>query len=435
MHGVDWPVWHTAPAKMSPEPQTAASPAATPVSAKPTTGAASPPPSRGLREILKSRRILVCVGSGGVGKTTTAATLGLLAALMGRKVLVLTIDPARRLADALGLSILGHDIQNVPEEKLAQVAAALAAEGDGPATMVRQPGGRLDAMMLDQKRAFDEVVERYAEGPIRQRIFKNSIYQQISASLSGSHEYAAMSKLADLSRSSSYDLFVLDTPPTANTIDFLDAPDRISQAVTSPALQWFIKPYLQAGSWSLRLVGMGGALVLRGLSRFVGSEFLSQMAEFFVEFSQVMSGFRERAEEVRALLRKPEVAFVQVCSPEPLSVEEAVFFSERLRRAQMPVGGFVVNRVHEHGPALPADLLPLLEARPELSGYMQEDLRRLADDLVRTYEEQQVLAVTDENSVARIQKIAEGVPITKVPMFERDIYDAAGIALVSRHLL
>lgn len=394
--------------------------------------------SASLLPLLSTRRIVICVGSGGVGKTTSAATLALLAAVaLGRRVLVLTIDPARRLADALGVKALGHDIQRVPDDKLDAVARRRG--------IARAPGGTLSAMMLDQKRAFDEIVQRYArDASVRGRIFENSIYQQISARLAGSHEYAAMSKLYDLAQVSPppYDLIVLDTPPTENALDFLDAPDRISQAIDSPALQWFIKPYLQAGSWSLRLVGVGGAFVLRGLSRFVGSTFLQQMAEFFVEFSEVTAGFRERAEKVRSLLRKPDVAFVLVCSPEQLSIEEALYFHGRLRRAEMPLGGVVVNRVHSAGPELPASFAEEVRHQPALRGLLPEDLRRFIDDLVRTYDEQQTLAVADQAAIRDLQRQVGGqglgspdaVPLCTVPMFDSDIHDAEGIARISEYL-
>ena len=406
-------------------------------------------PDATLLPLLSARRIVVCVGSGGVGKTTTSATLALLAAVvLGRRVLVLTIDPARRLADALGVRALGHDIQKVPDEKLEAVARHRG--------IPRAPGGSLSAMMLDQKRAFDEIVERYArDATVRRRIFDNGIYQQISARLAGSHEYAAMSKLYDLAQQSPppYDLIVLDTPPTENALDFLDAPDRISQAIDSPALQWFIKPYLQAGSWSLRLVGVGGAFVLRGLSRFVGSTFLQQMAEFFVEFSEVTAGFRDRAEKVRTLLRKPDVAFVLVCSPEQLSIEEALYFHERLRRAEMPLGGAVVNRVHAAGPPLPAQFADQLHSQPALRGFVAEDLRHLTESLIRTYDEQQTLAASDQAAIGDLRRqvgvgraaagattgSANGpasgpLPLCMVPMFDSDIHDAQGIARISEYL-
>ncbi len=410
-----------------------------------SSGSASAEPS--LRPLLAERRIVICVGSGGVGKTTTSATLALLGALSGRRVLALTIDPARRLADTLGLQALGHDIQRVPDEKLAEVAAR-RGENFVPGA------GQLYAMMLDQKRAFDEVVKRYAKDPtLHQRILNNGIYRQISASLAGSHEYAAMSKLYDLALDSSWDLIVLDTPPTENALDFLDAPERLSEAVDSPALQWFIKPYLQqAGSWGLRLFGVGGAFVLRGLARFVGSQFLQQMAEFFVEFAEVTAGFRERAQSVQALLRRADSSFVLVCSPESLSIEEACYFHDRLVQSAMPLGGVVVNRVNIAGPpnaeidnsAAPA-LVQWLSKRPELGGFLRDDVERLAADLQRTYREQQAVAAADAAAIERLRKkivttsdLASpprpALPICRVPMLEHDIHDAAGLALISQYL-
>ena len=363
----------------------------------------------------RSNRVVVCCGAGGVGKTTTAAAMALRAAEYGRSVVVLTIDPARRLAQALGIKDLGNTPQRVPLD-------------DGVP-------GELSAMMLDQKRAFDEVVRRYASDPaVLNRIMNNSIYQQISSSLAGSHEYAAVSKLYELAQTTDYDLLVLDTPPTENALDFLDAPDKVSQAVDSPAVQWIMKPYTQAGTWSLRMLGMGSAIVLRGLARFAGSAFLAQIAEFFVEFSQVMTGFRERALQVRTLLRKPEVSFVLVCSPEPLSVEEALYFHERLMAAQMAVGGCVVNRVHAPGPTMPEDLMPLLVSRSELAGVGRDDVQKLADELSRTYQEQQILATADARSLERLAQTVKVVP-RRIPMLEQDIHDAAGIALVSQYLV
>jgi anion-transporting ArsA/GET3 family ATPase len=174
--------------------------------------------------------------------------------------------------------------------------------------------------------------------------------------------------------------------------------------------------------------------VLKGLARFVGSQFLQQMAEFFVEFSQVMTGFRDRAQKVHELLRQPSVSFVLVCSPEPLSIDEALYFHERLVRARMTIGACVVNRVHDAGPIAPAELEPLLRGRPELAGYAADDLQKLAADLGRTYQEQQVLAATDESSIVRLALTAKE-PLRRIPMFEQDIHDASGIALLGSHLL
>ena len=316
----------------------------------------------------------------------------------------------------MGLGAYSQDVETFDLAKLKEHTEAVLANRAALATPIAS------------------TVKRYAADPkIQQRIYGNAIYQQISSSLAGSHEYAAMSKLYELAQRGEYDLLVLDTPPTENALDFLEAPDKVSRAIESEAIQWIMKPTAQAGSWGLRVLGMGSAFVLRGLAKFVGSRFLEQMAEFFVEFSQVFAGFRERSLKVQELLRRPEVAFVLVCSPEPMSIDEALYFHERLRRSQMSIGACVVNRVHSAGPALSSELLPLLRARPELAGYAADDLEKLAADLGRTYNEQQVLAATDEATIARLSATAKE-PLRRVPMFEQDIHDASGIALLGMTL-
>jgi len=377
-----------------------------------------------LAALLAAKRIIVCVGSGGVGKTTTAASLGLAGARAGKRTLVLTIDPAKRLANALGLSTLGHDVQAVPAEKVALGGAAVA--------------GSLDAMMLDQKRAFDEIVARYAKDPESQkRIMGNRIYQQISSTLAGSHEYAAMAKLYEIAGEKKYDLIILDTPPTANALDFLDAPERLTSAIDSPAIQWFTKPYLAAGRFSLKAVGMGAAFVLKRLARFVGSAFLDDMAQFFVEFNSILGGFKERAREVFELLRRDDVAFVLVSSAEPSSVDEAIYFYERLVQSQMPLGAFVVNRVHHAGPSSLSrqEVIERLTARPELRGYSPDDIVQVASDFDRTHKEFQALAQIDAREVGRLQSRSAGrAPVVTVPFFDQDIYDVTGLSQMVRYL-
>lgn len=378
-----------------------------------------------LATLIAQKRIIVCVGSGGVGKTTTAASLGLAGARAGRRTLVLTIDPAKRLANALGLSTLGHDVQVVPSDKVSLGGAPVA--------------GSLDAMMLDQKRAFDEIVERYAKDPdSRKRIFGNRIYQQISSTLAGSHEYAAMAKLYEIAGEGKYDLIILDTPPTANALDFLDAPERLTSAIDSPAIQWFTKPYMAAGRFSLKAVGMGAAFVLKRLARFVGSAFLDDMAQFFVEFNAILGGFRERAREVFDLLRRDDVAFVLVSSAEPLSIDEAVYFYDRLVQSQMPLGAFVVNRVHTSTPSSLGreELIEKLTARPELRGYSPDDIVQVASDLDRTHKEFVALAEIDRKQVARLGDRSGGrAPVVTVPFFDQDIYDVSGLSQMVRYLL
>jgi anion-transporting ArsA/GET3 family ATPase len=374
----------------------------------------------GLAHLVADRRVVVCVGSGGVGKTTTAAALALGGARAGRRTLVLTIDPAKRLANSLGLDRLDHEERRVPDEKIAPAGEKVA--------------GSLHAMMLDQKRAFDEIVDRYVADPAaRERVRKNRIYQQISTTLAGSHEYAAMAKLCSIAEERRYDLIVLDTPPTANALDFLDAPDKLVGAVDSPAIQWFARLYTQQ---SLKVLGMGGAFILKRLAKFVGSRFLEDVAQFVGENGAFLTGFRDRAREVHELLRRPDVAFVLVCSPDPLSVDEALFFHARLRGMELPLGGFVVNRVHPRGPAPPSrgELVELLEHRPELRGYAPDDVTQVASDLDRTYRDFTALSEIDAREVQRLHQTTGEGPHIQVPLFDRDVYDVEGLTLIGKHL-
>lgn len=373
-----------------------------------------------LAPLIRDRRVVVCVGSGGVGKTTTAAALALAASRAGRRTLVMTIDPAKRLANSLGLDALDHQERRVPDEKIAPQGMEVR--------------GSLHAMMLDQKRAFDEILERTTPDPaVRARLAQNRIYQQISQTLTGSHEYAAMAKLCAIAEEKRYDLLVLDTPPTANALDFLDAPDKLVGAIDSPAIQWFAKLY---GSRSLKVVGLGGAFILRRMAKFVGSQFLDDMAEFVGENAAMLEGFRARAREVKELLCRPDAAFVLVCSPDPLSVDEALFFHQRIVSGGLPLGGFVVNRVHEPGPDGPerGALCELLERRPELRGYSADDVVQVAADLDRTYRDFQALAAMDAQEIARLRAAAPDARLVAVPLFDRDVYDLGGLTLMVRHL-
>jgi anion-transporting ArsA/GET3 family ATPase len=380
------------------------------------------PPS--FANVLARKRILVCVGSGGVGKTTTAATIALAGARRGRKTLVLTIDPAKRLANSLGLPQLDHEERRVPDEIL---RAGQAVDN----------GGALHAMMLDQKRAFDEIVERYAADPAAvRRILENRIYQQISGSLTGSHEYAAMAKLDQIARERDYDLIVVDTPPTAHALDFLDAPEKVAGAIDSPAIEWFVKPFKATGKFSLKLVGVGGSFVLKRIAKFVGSSFLEQMAQFFVEFNDVLGGFRERARDVEKLLRSDAVGFVLVAAPEPGAVDEALFFHERLVSQRMPFAGFVVNRVHPELPEAPepAELQAALASRPELAGIPPYDLSRAAERLLLAYEDFGVLAEADRLQIMRLHQAAPSEPLAQIPFQEKDVHDISGLSALGQFL-
>ncbi|MEZ4400090.1 MAG: ArsA-related P-loop ATPase [Kofleriaceae bacterium] len=370
-------------------------------------------PFRSFAEVFGAKQILVCVGSGGVGKTTTSAALALAAARAGKRTLVITIDPAKRLASSLGLPGLGHDVAEVDP-------AVVGAGATGT--------GTLAAMMLDQKRAFDEVVQSHAKDPAAvKRILANPVYAQVSGSLAGSQEYAAMAKLHDLDATGRWDLIVVDTPPTSHALDFLEAPAKLAAAIDSPAIEWFRK--LQGGGrsgWSL--LGRSGSFVLARLSKFVGSQFLDDLGVFFTEFHDILGGFRQRAEETYALLRQDRVGFVLVSSPEPMAMREALFFHDRLVRSQMPLAGFVVNRVHQHRPAevTTAAVERALAATPAVAalGLSGTSIRMSAEALERAHAEQELLATVDDEAVTRLRAAAgDDALIVTIPLARQDIHD------------
>ncbi|MEO8700362.1 MAG: ArsA-related P-loop ATPase [Kofleriaceae bacterium] len=380
-----------------------------------------------LVDVLLERRILVCVGSGGVGKTTTAATLALAAARRGKRVLVLTIDPARRLANSLGLASLGHDVQ--------QVDNALVHR-DAPSQQ-----GELHAMMLDQKQAFDEVVARHAKDPAAvQRILANPVYAQISGSLAGAQEYAAMAKLHDFDRTGQWDLIIVDTPPTAHALDFLDAPRKLSEAIDSPAIDWFRKLQGEGGSrWSL--VGKTGAFVLKRLAKFVGSKFIEDLGIFFTEFNDILGGFRQRAEETFALLRQPRVGFLLVASPEPMAVSEALAFHARLVQAGMPFVGFVVNKVHQSRPlpgVTPQQIEAALAAQPSIAalGLSGTTRQMAAIALATAHGEVETLAAADRAAIQKMTSVGGTQSLlVEVPLMRDDVHDVERLVALEQFLL
>ncbi len=369
-------------------------------------------------EALAGKRIAVCVGSGGVGKTTVAAALGLTRALSGGRVLVCTIDPARRLATSLGLASLGNLETRVPEAKFTEAGLA--------------PRGELWAMMLDVKRTWDDVVAHHARDEAqRDRIYGNRLYQQLSSALAGSQEYMAMEKLYQLSTERDYDLIVLDTPPTAHALDFLDAPDRILDFLGNDTARTLLAPAIGAGKMGLRLFQLGGSYVAKGLARFTGAQVLADLGDFMSGFQGMYEGFKERAAAVRALLARPEVGFVLVSSASPRSVDEALFFHERLRTESIPVAGVVANRVT---PEL-WDGVPLPDA-----GTLDRALAArgppdpgLAERLASTLAEHEVLARADAREVGRLfAGVTAGQVV--VPRLETDVHDLAALARLGASL-
>jgi len=287
-----------------------------------------------LNRTLDTSHVVLCVGCGGVGKTTTCAALGLAAAMRGKRVLCLTIDPAKRLAQSLGLESFDTEAQTIAPEVFREAGL------DVP--------GSLTVMMLDTKATFDELVTSLADDEKqRQRILDNALYRYISTSLAGTQEYMAMEKLYAVKDDARYDIVLLDTPPTSHALDFLDAPQRLVSAIDSQAVRWFIKAFSDSGKFSLNLLQRGAATILKGVSKITGGGFLEQVATFLTEFNALFGSWRQRAEMVAEALREDGVSYVLVTTPEPMSIREVLFFSERLREQNMAPDAYVVNRLHQ----------------------------------------------------------------------------------------
>ena len=374
-----------------------------------------------LSAILNQRRILVSAGPGGVGKTTVAAALGALAARAGRRTLIVTIDPAPRLADALGLPRLGSQ------------PAALAPEACGALGV---PAGALFAARLDTEAAFRRLVElQVPDLQMRERIFTNPIYRQMTTTLTGSQEYAATLALHEFHTSGAFDLVVLDTPPTANALDFLEAPQRIADAVASPVVSWFARPPDGAGRFSLQRLRSGGALVLKRLGRLVGSHFLDDLGAFLVDFRGVLGGFLERARAIETLLRKPEVGFVLVMAPELPAVDEALFFVDRLRGAGLRLDAFVANRVLP-APGLldPDDVRAGVAALPALRGWSEEARAAATRELGAAAAYLGRAARSQRRQLGRLHERAPGVPIVEIPLLAAEASSPAALRAIGDRL-
>ena len=356
---------------------------------------------------LKRKDVCVCAGSGGVGKTTASAAIAAGMAARGKKVAVLTIDPARRLATSLGLPDLGNEERLVDPERLR--AAGF------------EPRGELWAMMLDAKRTFDEIVERNApDAKTRDAVLGNPIYKELSNAVAGSQEYMAMEKLHELHQEGLYDLLVLDTPPSRNALDFLDAPKRLSQFIDSRSLQFFSG----AGRRGLGLVGRGTGLLFSVLKRATGMDLLTDLSEFFSSFGEMSGGFRERAERVEALLADSRTTFLLVTSPRQAAIQEAVFFHHRLLDAGLPFGGVIVNRMRDL-PAKGAD------AAAELEKLLDKEL---AQKVERNFEDYVRLAERDRLNLAQLRKQIGRTPMITVPDLPGDVHDIEGLARMDEHL-
>jgi anion-transporting ArsA/GET3 family ATPase len=364
-------------------------------------------PPTGVAAILEDKRIVICAGSGGVGKTTTAAALAMGMAARGLRVAVITIDPARRLATSLGLDALGNDPALVDPARFA-----------GHGVEMR---GELWAMTLDAKRTFDDLIERLApDARTRDEVLSNRIYQQLSNAVAGSQEFTAIAKLYELDAEGGFDLLVLDTPPSRNALDFLDAPDRLTGFFQGRAIRMFLRPAGIGG----KLLGRGTGVVFSLLKRVTGVDLLQDLSVFFRSLGGMIDGFTERATRVKALLDDPRTTFLLVTSPEREPVQEAIFFHRKLREAGMPFGGLVVNRLRE---------------APEHDGMLAADLGALgdpglADRVLRSARELRELATRDATSLVRLRDELGEPPTVVVPQLPGDVHDVDGLARVLGHL-
>lgn len=354
-----------------------------------------------LQAAVAQRRVLVCVGAGGVGKTTVAATLGLFSAVEGKRALVCTIDPARRLANSLGLKELGNEEAPIPPQLLTDAGLPARAE--------------VRAMMLDIKKSWDETIGKFAPPEARGRILQNRYYQTLSTTLAGSQEYIALDKLWQLRHQRDYGMIVLDTPPTAHALDFLDAPNRILDFLDNDAARWLLLPALKASKVGFKLFSFGGNFAAKTLSRLTGTQLLADLADFMFSISGMYAGFSERAKAVRDLLASRETAFVLVTTPHAERLAETLHFHQLLRDNRMDVAAIVVNRVH---PPVPE------EARAETAG-LPDALREKLD---RTFLEAQVLAEQDRAAIRALAGKVSPTPLVEVPRFDLDVHDVKGLA-------
>ena len=378
-------------------------------------------------------RIIVCCGSGGVGKTTVAAAVGLRAAERGRHVVVLTVDPARRLAQSMGL----NSLDNTPRPVRGADTSA---------------GGSLHAMMLDMKRTFDEIVEAHADPDRAAQILANPFYQSLSSSFAGTQEYMAMEKLGQLRQADEWDLIVVDTPPSRSALDFLDAPQRLGRFLDGKMIRALTGSAKVGGRAYLKVLNTGFSLITSVLTKVLGAQVLRDVQTFVTALDTMFGGFRERADDTYRLLQTPGTAFLVVAAPEPDALREASYFVERLSRDRMPLAGLVVNRVHRARAArlsaarslAAAETLQNGNGRPDSgdAGLDNEAAQQdahpsrypLAEAALRLHAERMQLATREGRLAEHFVAAHPSVPMAEIPARPEDVHDLAGLRAVGRSL-
>jgi len=370
-----------------------------------------------LDALIQHKSIIVCCGSGGVGKTTTAAALGYRAAMRGRKVLVMTIDPARRLAQALGLDELGHDPQRI------QIPSA---------------AGELHALMLDTKRTFDALIEQYAPSDAaRETIFANRYYQHLSNSLAGSREFMAMEKVYEMVQLSSYDLLIVDTPPAQHALDFLEAPARLFDLFEGSFVNLLLQPYRVAGRIGFDIFRRSSDRLLKGLERLTGYAVLADLSDFFLAFAGMAKGFKDRSQRVMTMLRQSQTSFLLICAPEPSSLAEVDRFFSRLSAEALSISGVIINRVHQADSIFAASSYSLTNDDVVLISTLPDRCVGgvdLANRLLAAYRDQLTMAALDRAAIDATDWIRGQVPMHSVPHFDRDLHSLADVAAFAAQL-
>jgi anion-transporting ArsA/GET3 family ATPase len=399
---------------------------------QPPSGSAAAGPTRSLRETLgrpatppaldvdrliddRRTRVIVCCGSGGVGKTTTAAALGLRAAERGRRVVVITVDPARRMAQSMGLTSLDNIPRPVP----------LSDRPDGGV----QPGGSLHAMMLDMKRTFDEIVEAHADPDRAAQILANPFYQSLSSGFSGTQEYMAMEKLGQLRRADEWDLIVVDTPPSRSALDFLDAPQRLGRFLDGRLIRMLVVPAKVGGRAYLRMLNAATGVVTGVLTRVLGAQVLRDVQTFVSALDTMFGGFRERAEYTYRLLRAPGTAFLVIAAPEPDALREASYFVERLAQEGMPLAGLVLNKVHRSRAARLSGARSLAAAET-LQADPGGSAHALAIAALRLHAERMQQLAAEQRVSERFTSTHPHVPVVVIPAQPDDVHDLDGLRAV-----
>jgi anion-transporting ArsA/GET3 family ATPase len=371
------------------------------------------PPALDVDRLIDDRRtrIIVCCGSGGVGKTTTAAAIGLRAAERGRHVVVLTVDPARRLAQSMGLSMLDNTPRPVPG----------AGPPDGAA-----PGGSLHAMMLDMKRTFDEIVEAHADPDRAAQILANPFYQSLSSSFAGTQEYMAMEKLGQLRRAQEWDLIVVDTPPSRSALDFLDAPQRLGRFLDGRLLRLLTAPAKVGGRAYLRVLNAGFGVVTGVLTKILGAQVLRDVQTFVTALDTMFGGFRERADYTYQLLRAPGTAFLVVAAPEPDALREASYFVERLAQERMPLAGLLLNRVQRS----PAARLSAARSQAAAETLQASGSHPLAVTALRLHAERMQQVSAQRRLAKHFTAAHPVVPVAEIPALAQDVHDLDGLRAI-----